>query len=146
MTPHAEFNFHSDPEAAGEVLASGIETTLVDLRVCRQAAISRDGAIRLLAGGPAARLAGGILLGWFQRNPGRDAYELCDPVAMAALLDPGILRARRGSVEVETRDHDRLGESTLTPGPGPVMVSTELDVERFFDLFYRTLGAPAFDP
>ena len=142
VTPHAEFNFYSDPKAAKAVLASGMETTLVDLRVCRQAAISRQGAARLLAGRPAAQLAGRILSGWFQRNPDRDAYELCDPVAMAAVLDPGILGTRLGRVDVQTCDRDRLGESTFMESQGTVRVSTALDTERFFELFYRILGAP----
>ncbi len=141
VTPYAEFNFYSDPRAAQEVLASGMEITLVDLRVCRQAAISRQGAARLKAGGPAARLAGTILSGWFRRNPDKDAYELCDPVAMAAVLEPGILRTQRRRVDVETRQGDRLGETTFVEGRGTVRVSTALDTERFFELFYRTLGA-----
>lgn len=120
-----------------------MEITLVDLRVCRQAAISRKGTARLNAGGPAAQLAGRLLSGWFRRNPDKDAYELCDPIAMAAVLDPGVLTTQSGCVDVGNQHGDRLGETTFVEGRGTVRVSTALDMERFFDLFYRTLGAPA---
>jgi purine nucleosidase len=46
VTPHAEFNFSSDPLAAREVLACGVPLTLVDLGACRRVFITREGAAR----------------------------------------------------------------------------------------------------
>ena len=47
VKPNAEFNFYSDPEAADVVLSSGVPLTLVDLAVCRQVGIDRQGVERL---------------------------------------------------------------------------------------------------
>ena len=144
VTPDAEFNFYSDPLAAGEVLSSGLPLTLVDLRVCRQAAIGRDGVTTLIKGGKAGRLVGRILANWFKQNPNVESYYLHDPLAMAVAMEPGILTTRQGRVEVETRSVVGLGKSTHSPalGAGPagnVEVASGVDIESFFEMFYGLL-------
>ncbi len=139
VTPHAEFNFYSDPSAARVVLSSGAHVTLVDLGVCRQALIQREEVDRLLKGDRAGRLAGRILSNWFRQHPEKEGYDLCDPVAMAVALEPGILTTRNGRVHVETGCPKRLGQTTFEAGEGSVEVATAVDAPRFFELFYRLL-------
>ena len=61
VTPRAEFNFHSDPLAAAQVLASGLTIELADLAACRQVGISREEASGIHSGSahrkPGAALA-----------------------------------------------------------------------------------------
>ena len=140
ITPHAEFNFYSDPVAASFVLSSGVPVTLVDLSVCREATIGRDRLARLHKGGKSARLAGRILTNWFKRNPGKESYDLCDPLAMAVALEPDLITVTQGRIEVETNSLERLGRTSLAMGSGTVKVTRDLDSKRFFEHFFNLLN------
>ena len=134
VTPYAEFNFYSDPIAAQRVLTSGIPLTLVDLGAGRQTVITREDSARTQAHSPLGRLAWQLLANWFQLDPMRQQFELYDPLAMAAAMNPELLTLRRSSVSVEVEDQDRLGESRASTGPGPVAVVRQVDTEGFFVL------------
>lgn len=141
ITPYAEFNFYNDPWAADRVLSCGVPITLVDLSVCRRALITRDGLGPLTKGGRAAHLASRVLYRWFQGHPQRDAYDLCDPLAMAVAMEPGLLATQPARVSVETQVPERLGQTVLTGSPGHVRVPTGVDVPGFFHLMFKALGA-----
>ncbi len=140
VTPYAEFNFYSDPLAASFVLSSPVPINLVDLKVCRRATINRDRLTPLLKGGKSARLAGRILTNWFKRNPGKESYELCDPLAMAVALEPDLVTVMQGRIGVETESPELLGQTSLVTGSGTVNVSKDLDCKRVFELFFSLLN------
>ena len=139
----AEFNIYNDPEAAQVVLSAGIPTTVVGLDVCHQVAFqSPDELLHLINGGPEARLAGRLLANWFRLHPGGTCH-LCDPLALAAAIQPKLLTCRVTSVTVETHDDQRRGE-TRFGGAGPaVRVATGVDVEGFFSLLDGLLAGAA---
>ena len=140
VTPYAEFNFYSDPEAAGMVLSSGVPVTLVDLAVCRRVGIDRQGAEGLATRTRLGRLAAQLLANWFRRDPQRDQFEFYDPLALAVALEPSLASTYQAAIRVEVTDPDRRGESLVTGLGGPVEVAQQVDKQRFFDLMEQTLG------
>ena len=71
---------------------------------------------------------------WFRLHPG-DTCHLCDPLAMAAAIDPQVLTCRVAPITVDTANAESRGE-TRFGGTGPaVRVATQVDTERFFRLF-----------
>ena len=140
VTPYAEFNFYSDPEAAAMVLASGVPVTLVDLAVCRRVGIDRQGAEGLATMTRLGRLAAQLLANWFRRDPQRDQFEFYDPLALAVALEPSLASTYQAAIRVEVTDPDRRGESLVTGLGGPVEVAQQVDKQRFFDLMEQTLG------
>ena len=130
VTPYAEFNIYNDPTAAHIVLTSGIPVTLVGLDVCTQTYVSREDIPWVTGDSKSSELANRILANWFRLHTDRVRYDLCDPLAPVAAIEPGLLTYRRANVAVGTDEPEQLGRTVAKYGDGPVKVATGVDVQR----------------
>ena len=147
-TPAAEFNVYVDPEAAREVFESGLPIIMSGLDVTHQAdaGSAERQALRSLGrvGGVVAELLE-FFAATYERTFGFKTSPLHDPVAVAAVMGPSLLRTRPMRVDVECESELTRGETVcdfygVTGKPPNAEVGVALDREGFFDLLYRTLG------
>jgi len=147
-TPAAEFNIYVDPEAAREVFESGLPITMSGLDVTHQAGAGPRERERLRATGRVGGVVAGFL-DFFAANYESvfsfDAPPLHDPVAVAAVIDPGLLKTRPMRVDIECESDLTRGETVCdfygVTGRAPnAEVGVELDREGFFRLLYGALG------
>jgi pyrimidine-specific ribonucleoside hydrolase len=73
------------------------------------------------------------------------APPLHDPVAVAAVMEPTVLKTRPMRVDVECESELTRGETVcdfygVTGKPPNAEVGVELDREAFFELLYQVLG------
>lgn len=123
ITDHAEFNTYNDPAAAAVVFDSGARVTLVGLDVTKQVAVTREDEPWTEGDSAGASLARRLLAAWFELHPDRGPYDLCDPLAIVAAIDPALLSCRPGTVAVETEPGEMLGKTTAQYGSGSVGVA-----------------------
>ena len=140
VTPYAEFNIYNDPEAAETVMSSGIPVTLVPLDVCTKTYFTRGESPWVPGDNRAARLAQRVLESWFGTHPDRDRYDLCDPLAVAAAVQPGLLTYRQAEVSVETSDDEQRGRTVARFGGGAVKVAVGVDVMVAKALMRKLIG------
>jgi len=146
-TPAAEFNIYVDPEAAREVFESGLPITMSGLDVTHQAGAGRAERDRLRSIGGIGEVVAGFLdffAGTYERVFGFDAPPLHDPVAVAAVLEPGLLETRAMRVDVECESDLTRGETVcdfhgVTGRRANAEVGLGLDREAFFDLLQDSL-------
>ena len=136
----SEFNFRGDPLAAHRVFTSGVRLTLVHLGACLQVGLRRDDMPRLEACGPLGLLAARIVSNWFRVHPDRDTYHLPDPLAIAVAIDPTVVRLEPTRLSVRVEGESRLGETLPDPQGAEILLVTEVDQERYYQLLYRCLG------
>ncbi len=167
VNPAAEFNFYVDPEAARIVFDAGVPLTMVGLDVTRKA-LARQEHIRALdaAQDPVCDFAAKILRATMARwsKDGEKTVALHDPLTIASLIDPEILKLRDYYVLIETSGEATAGQS-LGYSQGPVRrsapleaagmpesaepfrpnakVAVDVDPERFFRLLVSRLVKPA---
>jgi len=145
ITPHAEYNFWQDPEAAARVLGAGWPITLVGLDVTTRVVLTPDRLGRIARAAPRC---GGFLaeavthyFSFHAENLDLDGCHFHDPTAVIASAAPKLLRteALRLSVTVDGPEGGRVRE---TPeGCGPVDVCLEVDAEAVLDRFVSTLSS-----
>jgi inosine-uridine nucleoside N-ribohydrolase len=147
-TPAAEFNIYTDPEAAAVVFACGRPITMCPLEVTHQALATEEVLGRLRrANRPVATFAAELLDFFADRYRnvfGFPAAPVHDPCAVAAVVDPGILRAQNMHVEIETTGEWTAGRTVCdvynTLGKEPnVRVGYGLEVDRFWEMVIETI-------
>lgn len=147
-TPFAEFNFWADPEAADEVIRSGIPITYVGLDVCNRTKLTNE----LLNPGTITSELGRFVIDsceqWFgavQTSSDRGIH-LFDTLTVASLVDPSLLTTVPGWVSIETGTGPAQGSSGAwmehlnswwsRPTEGePGQIALDLDLPRFNALF-----------
>ncbi|MQG12760.1 MAG: nucleoside hydrolase, partial [SAR202 cluster bacterium] len=117
--------------------SSRLPITMVDLAACRQVKINREQALGLKSATPLGRLMLDMLQGWFHREPSREEFEFCDPLAMAIALHPAIATATKVDLDVGIENGELLGATSETGGPGEITLTQDVDSSRFFALFGR---------
>jgi inosine-uridine nucleoside N-ribohydrolase len=167
ITPSAEFNFYVDPEAARIVFDAGVPITMVGLNVTEKVLL-REAEVRTLEAvqNPVSQAAGKIMRATLERmRKGRDitVVAMHDPLTVAHLIDPTILRLKEYYVQIETTGELTAGESIAYSGASPVRrsppmdtgklppevpeepfspnskVAVEVNAEKFFDLLLSRL-------
>ncbi|WP_166355461.1 nucleoside hydrolase [Phytoactinopolyspora limicola] len=152
VTPYAEANIYVDPEAADEVFSSGLDVTMVGLNITHQALVTDDVVQRLRAIGTPLADTCVQMMTFFGSTYGElwgmPAPPLHDPVAVARVIDPSLVRCVDAPVVVETRGEHTAGATVvdlhhLSGRPDTTRVAVELDRERFWDV---VVGAVASFP
>ena len=161
-TPAAEFNIWCDPEAAHVVFTSGIPIKMVGLNVTRQVAATPERRVQIRA--IDSRTSGIVadMLDFYSERlrvlSGLPGGSMHDPLAVAALVDPDVLRFERMHVAIELRgthtygmtlcDSRHLRADDLTPvrpgghrGEEPnAEVAVAVDADRFWEMFLDVLA------
>ena len=113
MTPHAEFNFYVDPEAADVVLASGVPVIVTPLDVTHQLAVSDatvESRLASLADSRGAFLGELIRRARAEQFTGRGGKLLLhDPAAVGTLLWPELFTMESHPLTVVCGDGDLRG-------------------------------------
>jgi inosine-uridine nucleoside N-ribohydrolase len=148
MTPAAEFNIWADPEAAQAVFRSGIDVTMIGLDVTHRALLTSDDAERLRATGRIGSFVAD-LVEFFKRyheeTYGWDGAPIHDAVAVAEVIQPGLVTTRLRNVEIETVSELCRGRTVVDlwrrTGRAPnARVGVGIDAEAFFRLLTERIA------
>jgi inosine-uridine nucleoside N-ribohydrolase len=148
-TPSAEFNILADPEAAHIVFTSGIPITMVGLEVTRQALLTLEDTHRIDSlGTPWSRIASAIIeqeVRWFMEQFGWTGGQIFDACAVAAVVEPGLLKTNPMHVDIElhgglTRGRTVADTSNRFSPDSNVDVGVGIDRERFIQILHEGFG------
>ena len=150
-TPAAEFNIWADPEAARRVFESGIDVTMIGLDVTHQALITQEHTEELRAAGRVGKLTAELLdfYGLFHRKAYTDlgGSPMHDPVAMAHVIQPGLVETRPARIEVDCGWEQGRGRTNvdwrgrLDSGPPNGTVGLGIDADAFVRLLIDRIAS-----
>ncbi len=143
ITPHAEFNIFSDPLAAKIVLESGLPITLVPLDVTHQVHLTSQMMEERV------KPIDNPFLKFVTEATGYDStthqfrnmerFYLHDPLAVGVVIDPTLVKKKRLSIRVETREDEYYGRTSEAEKGPRIDVCLGVDSQRFLELFVLRL-------
>jgi inosine-uridine nucleoside N-ribohydrolase len=101
VTPNAEFNIWADPDAARRTFTSGLDVTMVGLDVTHRALLEPAHCDRLRTAGRAGRLTADLVSYYGRSHAGWAGSPIHDAVAVAHVIDPGLLSLTECHVDVD---------------------------------------------
>jgi len=147
VTPAAEFNIWCDPEAAARVFGSGLDVTMVGLDVTHKALFTEAHVDRLA--GRVGEMVAELLrfYGNFHRQVyGFDGSPIHDAVAVAYVLDSGLVETLERNVEIDTDSDLCRGRTVVdlwrrTTREPNAHVGVEIDSDGFLELLIERLNS-----
>jgi inosine-uridine nucleoside N-ribohydrolase len=147
VTPAAEFNIWCDPEAAARVFSSGLDVTMVGLDVTHKALFTEAHVGRLA--GRVGEMVAELLrfYGNFHRKVyGFDGSPIHDAVAVAYVLDSGLVETVERNVEIDTDSDLCRGRTVVdlwrrTTREPNAHVGVEIDSDGFLELLIERLNS-----
>ena len=131
VTPAAEFNIWGDPEAARRVFTSGLDVTMVGLDVTHKALFTGEQNERMRPRGRAAALAAELVDFYRRSHPRIGGTPIHDAVAVAQVVQPGLLTLEHCHVEVDcgpvSRGRTLVDLRGVTGREPNVRVATDVD-------------------
>jgi inosine-uridine nucleoside N-ribohydrolase len=142
ITPAAEFNVYVDPEAAKIVFQSGIPITMVGLDVTRKTSLTDEHQRVLQANpGPVSQAAAKIARNAIDHTRAQGftvGPNMHDSLAIAAFLDPSILKWKEFYVDVETTGELTAGETLgYSPVSGDLQRKPEMEKQAAAEMQIR---------
>ncbi len=148
ITPSAEFNAWSDPEALAMLLACGRPVTLATLELTAQALVTpaRIAALRAKGGGACLDAAARIMAGVpTSRRFAHRGHPLHDPCAVAWLLAPALFTTRDVYVHVDctgvARGRTVVDRWERSGQPANARLLEALEADGFFALLGTHLAS-----
>lgn len=146
ITP-TEFNAFCDPEALRIVLDSGVRIVMVGLDVTMQVLVEAPQYAEFRRIDTAL---GKVVVDWLlfyeklHRNSMGVGGALHDPLALALVIDPTLVRTRPAHIGVDLSGSFAFGATVADfwnerGEPPNAEIATEVDADRFFDLLYSLL-------
>ncbi|KPK42077.1 MAG: hypothetical protein AMJ78_03725 [Omnitrophica WOR_2 bacterium SM23_29] len=142
VTPHAEFNFYSDPDAADYVLNSNIPIVLISLDVTHKVNVTERHIEPLKKyKNRLAEFVVGVVeysIEYHRAYRGAVGAHLHDPLAVAIAVEPKLGSYEWLSLGVDCTN--RRGMVQVMSGTKNVRFVKEFDVEGFLKLFLDRIG------
>jgi len=135
----AEWNIFNQPQAAAEVVGSGIPITLIPLDATNKVPLTLSFLDRLAAQPPVASQLAAQSWRLVAAQPGSVQYYFWDTLTAAALLDPSVVRTDRLKIRVITTGPSE-GRTIEDPRGSPVEVALDASRERVERMFLNILG------
>lgn len=134
--PYSEHNILCDADAAHVVFSSGAPINVIPLDLTTRVKVNRDGMERIRQGGTAFHAA---VVGQLERYPRFEKQgwtNLHDPLAVASVIDPSLVRMEAVRIDVETGGRHTLGATVMrAQADSRSRVAVDVDVERFEAFF-----------
>jgi pyrimidine-specific ribonucleoside hydrolase len=143
-TPAAEFNIWADPEAAQRVFAEALDTTMVGLDVTHRALIKDEHTERMRGAGRVGKVVAELMDFYARfhkkRYPDLDGSPMHDPVCVAHVIDPALMRVVDASIDVDCSGGPSWGRTNVDTrgrehfGAPNAKVGVDIDGDRFAQL------------
>ncbi|MFV0492486.1 MAG: nucleoside hydrolase [Pseudorhodobacter sp.] len=145
VTPHAEANFHSDPEAANQVLHApdAGRITIIGLDVTTRVIATPD-QFRQVPAGPMASLlvqATDFYMEFHRQKGGHRICYMHDPAAVIYVIRPDLFGTAPHRLEVCLKGAERGAMRQSHTAPTPCQVAMTVESEAVSTEFFRALSA-----